>query len=87
MAKKFHKPTRMCLACRVRMSQFNLIRLRCIDGEITSFNGVGRSFYLCHDCLKEDKKIIRALMRQCRGGDKDKHMNTLKEIITDDRKS
>jgi len=87
MAKKFHQPTRMCIACRERDAQFNLIRLRCIDGELAPFDGVGRSFYLCQNCLKEDKKIIRALMRQCRGGDKDKHMNKLKEIITDDRKS
>jgi len=87
MAKKFHQPMRMCVSCRTRVSQSHLLRLRCSEGELTSFNGVGRSFYLCHNCLKEDKKIIRALMRQCRGGDKDKYMNTLKEIITDDRKS
>ncbi|QOP45274.1 DUF448 domain-containing protein [Sulfurimonas paralvinellae] len=87
MAKKFHQPTRMCVSCRQRTPQFHLTRLQCIDGEITPFSGVGRSFYLCRDCLEEDKKIIRVLMRQCRGGDKDKHMNKLKEIITDDRKS
>ncbi len=87
MAKKFHQPTRMCVSCRERDKQFNLFRLRCVDGELTSFTGVGRSFYLCQSCLNEDKKIIRALMRQCRGGDKEKLMNTLKEIITDDRKS
>ncbi len=87
MAKKFHQPTRMCLSCRERNEQQNLLRLQCKDGEISSFSGVGRSFYLCQNCLKEDKKILRALMRECRGGDKDKHMNKLKEIITDDRKS
>jgi len=87
MAKKFHQPTRMCLACRQRDIQKNLFRLQCTDGKITSFNGVGRSFYLCQNCLQLDKKIISALMRACRGGDKDEHMNKLKEIITDDRKS
>jgi len=87
MAKKFHQPTRMCLACRQREKQKNLFRLQCKDGEITSFSGVGRSFYLCQNCLREDKKNIPALMRACRGGDRDKHMNKLKEIITDDRKS
>ena len=87
MAKKFHQPTRMCLSCRNREAQNNLFRLQCKDGEITSFNGVGRSFYLCKNCLKEDKKIIPALMRACKGGKKDEHMNKLKEIITDDRKS
>jgi len=87
MAKKFHLPTRMCVSCRQRDTQFNLFRFKCVDGELTPFNGVGRSFYLCQSCLQEDKKIIRALMRQCRGGDKAKLMNKLKEIITDDRKS
>ena len=87
MAKKFHQPTRMCLSCRERYEQKVLLRLQCIEGEISSFNGVGRSFYLCNDCLKEDKKIIRTLLRACRGGEKEKHMNKLKEIITDDRKS
>jgi len=87
MAKKFYKPTRMCISCRQRESQKHLLRLQCKEGELDSFDGVGRSFYLCQSCLNEDKKIIRALMRQCRSGDRDKLMNTLKEIITDDRKS
>ena len=87
MAKKFHQPTRMCVSCREKDIQNKLHRLICKDGELTPFYGVGRSFYLCQSCLNEDKKIIRALMRQCRGGDKDKLMNKLKEIITDDRKS
>ena len=87
MAKKFHQPTRMCVSCRERSHQSNLVRLQCKDGELTPFTGVGRSFYLCYNCLKEDKKVIRSLMRQCRGGDKERFMNILKEIITDDRKS
>ena len=87
MAKKFHQPTRMCVSCRTKEAQNNLLRLQCFNGGLTSFNGIGRSFYLCQSCLKEDKKLIRALMRQCRSSDKDKLMNKLKEIITDDRKS
>jgi len=87
MAKKFHLPTRMCCSCRVRDAQKNLFRLLCSDGVLTPFNEVGRSFYLCQSCLQEDKKVLRVLMRQCRSGDKDKLMNRLKEIITDDRKS
>ena len=87
MAKKFHQPTRMCISCRVRESQNNLLRLQCHDGELDLFTGNGRSFYLCQSCLSEEKKLIRALMRQCRSSEKDKLMNKLKEIITDDRKS
>jgi predicted RNA-binding protein YlxR (DUF448 family) len=87
MAKKFHQPTRMCVSCRQKEAQFNLLRLKCNNAELALFNGVGRSFYLCNNCLNEDKKVIRALMRQCKSGEKDKLMNKLKEIITDDRKS
>jgi len=87
MAKIFYKPLRMCVSCRVRYAQNELSRLQCIDGNLYTFRGTGRSFYLCKNCLVEEKKVIKALMRQCRSGEKDKFMNKLKEIITDDRKS
>jgi predicted RNA-binding protein YlxR (DUF448 family) len=85
MAEIFHIPLRMCISCRQRDSQTNLLRLQCVDGNIDLFKGRGRSFYLCKSCLKEEKKLSKSLMRQCRSGDKDKLMNKLKEIITDDR--
>ena len=87
MAKKFHQPTRMCVSCREKNAQDTLVRLQCIDGSLDLFRGRGRSFYLCLNCLTEEKKVLKALMRQCKSGDKDKFMNKLKEIITDDRKS
>jgi predicted RNA-binding protein YlxR (DUF448 family) len=87
MAKNLHLPTRTCVSCRGKYSQNNLLRIQCRDGEITHFIGNGRSFYFCDDCLSQEKKIVKALMRQCRGGDKDKFMNKLKEIIVDERKS
>jgi predicted RNA-binding protein YlxR (DUF448 family) len=85
MAKKFHLPTRMCVSCRQRDSQNNLVRLQCKEGELDCFNGRGRSFYLCNECLLDEKKISKSLMRMCRSNKKDKLMNKLKEIITDDR--
>jgi len=85
MAKKFHLPTRMCVSCRQRDSQNNLVRLQCKEGELDCFNGHGRSFYLCNECLLDEKKISKSLMRMCRSNKKDKLMNKLKEIITDDR--
>ncbi len=87
MAKKFHQPTRMCVSCRGRYPQNELLRLQCENGELSSFKQVGRSFYLCQSCLNEEKKLQKSLMRHCRSGQKDKLMNKLKEIITDDRKS
>ena len=85
MAKKFHRIIRMCISCRDRLSQDELLRIRCSEGSLEVFNGVGRTFYLCGSCLEDEKKLSRALMRQCKSGDKDKLMNKLKEIITDDR--
>jgi len=85
MAKNFHEPTRMCISCRERDGQSNLLRLTCIDGNLCSFHGVGRSFYLCATCLKDEKRVSRSLMRQCRNNNREEHMNKLKEIITDDR--
>jgi predicted RNA-binding protein YlxR (DUF448 family) len=87
MAKNFHQPTRMCLSCRERDIKSKLYRAQCSNGELSAFGGYGRSFYICHACLENDKKLSRALMRQCRSSQKDKLMNKLKEIITDDRKS
>jgi len=87
MAKKFHRPLRMCISCRQRDSQDKLLRLQCIDGSLVKFDGVGRSFYICENCLTEEKKVLKAIMRQCRSGQKDKFTSRLKEIIADDRKS
>ncbi|OHD99824.1 MAG: hypothetical protein A3E21_01045 [Sulfurimonas sp. RIFCSPHIGHO2_12_FULL_36_9] len=87
MAKKFNQPLRMCISCRQRDAQNNLIRLQCLDSQFSLFRGTGRSFYICKICLEDSKKVLKALMRQCKSGDRDKFSNILKEIITDDRKS
>ncbi len=87
MAKKFHQPLRMCISCREREIKEKLFRLQFIDDSLQTFMGDGRSFYLCKNCISQEKKVSRALMRQCKSGDRDKLMNKLKEIITDDRKS
>jgi predicted RNA-binding protein YlxR (DUF448 family) len=87
MAKKFHQAIRMCISCRERQSQKLLVRLQCKEGLLEAFNNRGRSFYICNDCLSNEKKIIKALMRQCKSGEKERLVNRLKEIITDDRKS
>jgi len=87
MAKIFNKPLRMCISCRIREEQDKLLRLQCIDNSIEVFKGSGRSFYICRNCISVEKKVTKALMRQCRSGDRDKFTNKLKEIIADDRKS
>jgi len=87
MAKNFHQAIRMCISCRERQEQKLLVRLQCKEGLLEAFNNSGRSFYICNDCLGNEKRIIKALMRQCKSGEKDKILIALKEIITDDRKS
>ena len=51
------QPTRMCIACRSRHPQNTLIRLRQDGKEVIAFDGIGRSFYLCVECIKNEKKV------------------------------
>ncbi|MCF6330860.1 MAG: hypothetical protein L3I99_04860 [Sulfurimonas sp.] len=85
MAKKLHQIIRMCISCRGRNIQKNMQRLQCVDGILKIFDGDGKTFYLCDNCLDDDKKLLKALMRQCKSSNKEKLMNKLKEIIADDR--
>lgn len=87
MAKIFHQPIRMCATCRQRVIQNELLRFQCVDGSLQRFVGSGRSFYLCKNCIEDEKKVLKTLMRQCKSGDRDRFTNKLKEIIADDRKS
>ena len=87
MAKIFHQPIRMCATCRQRLAQNELLRLQCVDGSLQQFVGSGRSFYICKNCIEDENKVIKTLMRQCKSGDRDRFTNKLKEIIADDRKS
>jgi predicted RNA-binding protein YlxR (DUF448 family) len=87
MASKIYQPTRMCISCRDRQTQKSLLRLQCSEGELKSFSGIGRSFYLCTKCLNDKKKTLKSLMRICKTKDKEKMTNKLKEIIAYERKS
>ena len=50
-------PIRMCIACRSRYPQKTLIRLKQVEKEIIAFDGKGRSFYLCRECLENPRKV------------------------------
>ena len=54
---KKSQPIRMCIACRSRYPQKNLIRLKQLGKEIVTFDGEGRSFYLCSTCVQNEKKV------------------------------
>ncbi len=47
----------MCITCRSRHPQKSLIRLKQDGKEIIAFDGTGRSFYLCHVCVRDEKKL------------------------------
>lgn len=60
-------PIRMCINCRKRALQTDLIRLQCIDRELKLYTNFGRSFYVCHTCFeKKDKKLQKSLSRACK---------------------
>jgi len=54
---KKSQPIRMCITCRSRHPQTSLIRLKLNGKEIVAFNGNGRSFYLCKECVIDEKKL------------------------------
>ncbi len=47
----------MCITCRSRHPQKSLIRLKQDGKEIVAFDGTGRSFYLCRNCVNNEKKL------------------------------
>jgi predicted RNA-binding protein YlxR (DUF448 family) len=74
-----YKPQRMCIVCKGRYLQNSLIRLQPLNDELIKFSGVGRSFYLCQECIKLEKtqKIISSRYKL----NKDKTKNKIKEIL------
>ncbi|MDD3463721.1 MAG: hypothetical protein PHW07_08825 [Sulfurospirillaceae bacterium] len=64
---KINKPTRMCIVCKQRGAQDTLLRLQAQEGELVGFTKIGRSFYLCADCIdKNDKRLIKILNNKCK---------------------
>ncbi len=75
-------PIRMCVVCRGRFSQKELLRLQYKDSTLQRFSGSGRSFYLCNDCRLE-ARTIDCLLRVCKSDKKQKEnfKEALKEIL------
>ncbi len=69
----------MCIVCRGREEQSKLLRLQCKEQRIVPFEGEGRSFYLCANCL-DNKKLSKALARICKTTPSEA-LKMLKEII------
>ncbi|MDO7253305.1 DUF448 domain-containing protein [Helicobacter cappadocius] len=81
--KKFssQNSVRMCVCCRKRFSQDQLLRLKADNAKIVFFDGSGRSFYICEECIGSDK-IIGSLIR-VKNTPKDK--NIIREHIKEIR--
>jgi predicted RNA-binding protein YlxR (DUF448 family) len=74
------KPIRTCINCRGKFNQKTLLRLQCKDKVLSGFDGDGRSFYVCHECINSDKKrLVKSIFRQCKN--KADYEKQLKEII------
>ncbi len=69
----------MCIACRSRHPQYTLIRLKQVGNEITAYDGTGRSFYLCRDCIQNEKKT-KGLVKRFKQ-DEERFSKLLKELI------
>lgn len=78
---KNHIAIRTCICCRGKFDQKDLNRLKCEDKKIIEYNHIGRSFYVCNECLsaEDNKSLNRALFRECKN--KDDYILQLKEIL------
>lgn len=75
-------PIRMCVVCRERFEQKQLIRLQYRDLKLSLFNGQGRSFYICKNC-QNNPKLFNSITRVCKIDKKHKEIlqESLKEIF------
>ncbi|NHB31347.1 YlxR family protein [Helicobacter pylori] len=64
LLRKTEIKIRMCVACRMRQPQKGLLRLKSFENQIVEFDGKGRSFYVCGNCLKNgEKKLLKAVSK------------------------
>jgi len=54
-----HQIVRMCTACRKQFNKQELVRLQKNGTNAITYRGVGRSFYLCHNCINNDKHFLK----------------------------
>lgn len=76
---KKSQPIRMCIACRTRFPQKDLIRLKQVKENIVAYDNEGRSFYLCDECSINEKKI-KGLIKRFKQ-EEERFIKLLKELI------
>jgi len=80
-----NNPVRMCIVCKARIPQSELLRLQVDQGGLRAFTKVGRSFYVCDDCIDtNNKQLKKALLQKCKKLDQNilDYGKMLKEIET-----
>lgn len=73
------KQTRMCIKCRKRFQQKELLRLQSDGISLNEFSGAGRSFYVCADCI-EQPKTLQIIQKINKLKPSEHHAFKLKEI-------
>ncbi len=54
----FKITTRMCIGCRGKFPQKDLYRFQKKDGKLVGYTKTGRSFYICKQCIKQERKRL-----------------------------
>ncbi|HIY44832.1 DUF448 domain-containing protein [uncultured Helicobacter sp.] len=55
------KSQRMCVCCRKKFLQSEMLRFCIQENHLEIFEGRGRSFYACFSCLAESKNLDKIL--------------------------
>lgn len=57
---------RMCVVCRQRDLQKNLLRFKVLESALQLYDGNGRSFYVCYNCLLQHKthQIVKKIVKK-----------------------
>ena len=55
------KSQRMCVCCRKKFLQNEILRFCIQENSLKVFDGKGRSFYACFSCLLESKNLDKIL--------------------------
>ena len=76
---KKRKPIRMCVSCRQKSLKRTLARVQQLKSEIVVYQGSGRSFYICDECINSEKKI-KGLAKRFKQ-DVERFTKFLKELI------
>ena len=74
-----YSPVRMCINCRNRFAQKDLLRLQCEKKfNLKFYSNQGRSFYLCSECINsyyketetnknaQNQQLFKSIMRVCK---------------------